>query len=177
MPGRDAHYRLEVDFMDAINGATKRVTLPDGASVDVAIPPGTHDGQVLRLRGKGEPGTGGGTPGDALVEVAVRPHPVFERDGDDIRVELPISLREAVLGGKVEVPTPSGAVMMTLPKGGNTGRVLRLKRKGVRRPDGGRGDMYVKLRVVLPENDGELEQFATGWAAGKTKNPRHGMGA
>jgi DnaJ-class molecular chaperone len=102
---------------------------------------------------------------------------VFERDGDDIRVELPISLREAVLGGKVEVPTPSGPVMMTLPKGGDTGRALRLKQKGVRRPDGGRGDMYVKPRVVLPENDRELEEFVTGWAAGKTQNPRHGMGA
>ena len=100
-------------FLDAINGGKQQLTLPDGSVLDVTIPPGTRDGQVLRLRGKGRPGIGGGPPGDALIEIEVRPHHVFTRKGDDIHVELPISLKEAVLGGKVKVPTPSGAVTMT----------------------------------------------------------------
>ena len=114
-------YRLEVDFLDAVNGATRRLTLPDGSVLDVAIPPGTRDRQVLRLRGKGGRGLGGGPPGDALVEIPVRPHPCFTRQGDDIHLELPVSLPEAVLGAKVAVPTPTGPVTMTVPKGANTG--------------------------------------------------------
>ena len=104
--GQDTLYRLPVDFLEAINGATKRITMPDGGTLDVVIPAGTKDKQVLRLRGKGGPGLGGGPAGDALVEVEVQPHKFFTRDGDDIRVELPISLPEAVLGGKLDVPTP-----------------------------------------------------------------------
>ena len=176
--GRDVRYRLEVDFLDAVNGATKRLTLPDGSVLDVAIPPGTRDGQILRLRGKGGAGLGGGSPGDALVEIRVRPHPQFTRRGDDIHLEMPISLAEAVLGGRVEVPTPSGLVAMTVPKGANSGTVLRLKGKGVPRGDGSRGDAYVTLKVVLPDQpDPELETFVAGWRSGKAYNPRQTMGA
>jgi DnaJ-class molecular chaperone len=164
MRGSDVQYRMEIDFLDAVNGAKRQIVLPDNTALDVTIPPGTRDGQILRLRGKGRPGLGGGPPGDALIEIAVRPHPFFTRKGDDIHVELPISLREAVLGGKVQVPTPSGSVTMTIPKWTNTGAVLRLKRKGAPRPDGSRGDEYVTLKVALPkEPDTELERFVAQW--------------
>src|ERR1700680_1163796 len=160
MRGSDVHYRLELDFLDAINGGKRQITLPDGSVLDVNIPPGTRDGQILRLRGKGRPGTRGGAPGDALVEIEVRPHRIFVREGDDIHVDLPISLSEAVLGGKVKAPTPTGAVTMTVPKWSNTGTVLRLKGKGVPRVDRSRGDELVTLRVMLPEKpDPELEKF------------------
>src|SRR5262249_15335800 len=117
--GQDLHYRLPVDFVESVTGANKRLTLPDGSTLDVAIPPGLLDGQILRLRGKGAPGTGTGGHGDALIEVEVLPDPRFARDGDDISLELPISLSEAVLGGRVRVPTPTGNVTMTVPKGSN----------------------------------------------------------
>jgi DnaJ-class molecular chaperone len=164
MSGADLHYRLELGFLDAVNGSKQQITLPDGPALDITIPPGTRAGQILRLRGKGMPGLNGGSAGDALIEVAVRPHPVFARDNDDIRVELAIPLRTAVLGGKVDVPTPDGTVSMTIPKWSNSGSVLRLKGKGVARRDGGRGDEYVKLSVVLPAKpDAELEQFMSQW--------------
>jgi DnaJ-class molecular chaperone len=115
MRGEDVQYHLALDFLDAANGGRKQLTLPDGSVLDVNIPAGTRDGQILRLRGKGRPGIGGGPPGDALIEIEVRPHPFFTRKGDDIHVELPISLAEAVLGGKVKVPTLSGAVTMNVP--------------------------------------------------------------
>jgi DnaJ-class molecular chaperone len=176
--GQDVRYWLEVDFLDAVNGATRRLTLPDGSVIDVAIPPGAHDGQVLRLRGKGMPGVGGGPRGDALVEIRVRPHPHFTRRGDDIHLEVPISLAEAVLGAKVDVPTPTGPVTMTVPKGVSSGRVLRLKGKGVPRANGSRGDEYVTLKVALPDKpDPELESFVAGWQAGRTHNPRQVMEA
>jgi DnaJ-class molecular chaperone len=177
MRGADVHYRLPVDFLEAVNGATKRVTLPDGSTLDVTIPAGARDGEVLRLRGKGGPGLGGGPGGDALVELEVQAHRLLRRDGDDIRLELPISLSEAVLGGRVEVPTPTGPVTMTVPKGANTGKVLRLRGKGVPRPDGSRGDMYVELKVVLPEDDPELQAFVRNWSAGRAHNPRRTMEA
>jgi DnaJ-class molecular chaperone len=177
MRGADVRYRLPIDFLEAVNGATKRVTLPDGSTLDVKVPAGAEDRQVLRLRGKGETGLGGGPAGDAFVELEVRPHRLFRRDGDDIRLELPISLSEAVLGGKVEVPTPTGPVSMTIHKGANTGKVLRLRGKGVPRPDGRRGDMYVDLQVDLPENDPELEAFVRSWSAGRAHNPRRTMEA
>ncbi|NLS04908.1 J domain-containing protein [Rhizobium sp. P32RR-XVIII] len=174
--GADMHYRLEIDFLDAVNGATRRIALPDGSSLDVAIPPGARDGQTLRLKGKGEPGPQGGEPGDALIELTVRPHPFFERDGNDIRLELPISLNEAVLGGKVPVPTPTGPVSVTIPKGSNTGKVLRLKGKGVAERSGKRGDQYITLKVVLPESiDSELEEFLSRWP-GQAYDPRRKMG-
>ena len=176
--GQDALYRLPVEFLEALNGATKRITLPDGGTLDVVIPSGTRDKQVLRLRGKGGPGLGGGPAGDALVEIEVQPHKFFTRDGDDIRLELPISLPEAVLGGKLDVPTPTGSVRMTVPKGANTGTVLRLKGKGARRSDKSHGDEYVTLKIVLPERlDPELEEFAQRWQAGKDQNPRRHLEA
>ena len=171
--GADVHYRLELDFLDAINGAKRQLTLPDGPVLEVAIPPGTRDGQVLRLRGKGSPGAGGGPPGDALIEVGVRPHRLFTRKGDDIHVELPITLAEAVLGAKVEVPTPTGTVTMSVPKGSNTGTVLRLRGKGVPHPDGSRGDEYVTLKIMLPDKpDPELEKFVAQWQPATAFNPR-----
>jgi DnaJ-class molecular chaperone len=176
--GQDVHYRLELDFLDAVNGAKRQLTLPDQSTLDVNIPPGTRDGQILRLRGKGRPGIGGGPPGDALIEIQVRPHPIFTRKGDDIHVELPISLKEAVLGGKVKVPTPSGTVTMTVPKWANTGRVLRLKGKGVPRADGGRGDEHVTLKVMLPETpDPELEKLIAQWQPADADAPRRAKGA
>ncbi|MGY2047996.1 DnaJ C-terminal domain-containing protein [Methylobacterium sp. JK268] len=162
--GADVRYRLTLDFLDAVNGATRSVTLPDGATLDVRIPPGTRDGQTLRLRGKGEPGQGGAPPGDALIEISVRPHPVFRREGDDIHFEQGVPLHEAVLGGRIEVRTPAGPVTMTLPKWSNSGKVLRLKGKGVPRSDGTAGDAYVKLLVKLPDKpDPELERWVAEW--------------
>ena len=175
--GGDVHYRLEVDFLDAINGASRRVTLPDESVLDVTIPAGTRDGQILRLRGKGRPGLNGGPPGDALVEIAVRPHAYFRREGDNIHLDLPVSLTEAVLGAKIKVPTPTGPVTMTVPKDSNTGTVLRLRGKGAPRSTGGRGDEYVTLKVVLPEkHDPELTSFVSGWS-NKAYNPRRAMEA
>ena len=177
MRGQDAHYRLALDFLDAIKGGKQQITLPDGPVLDVAIPPGTRDGQVLRLRGKGRPGIGGGPPGDALIEIEVRPHRIFTRKGDDVHLELPISLREAVLGGKVKVPTPSGEVTMSIPKWSNTGTVLRLKGQGAPRPNGSRGDEYVTLKVMLPDSpDPELEKFIAQWRPAPARNPREAMG-
>jgi DnaJ-class molecular chaperone len=178
MCGADVRYLLEADFLDAVNGTTRRLTLPDGSVLDVVIPPGTRDRQVLRLRGKGGAGLRGGPPGDALVEIQIRPHPHFTRRGDHIHLEVPVSLPEAVLGAKVEVPTPSGPVTVTVPKGVNSGRVLRLRGKGVPRADGSRGDQYVKLTVALPDKpDPELERFVAGWRPGKAHNPRQAMEA
>jgi DnaJ-class molecular chaperone len=176
MRGADAHYRLTLDFLDAINGGPQQITLPDGSMLDVRIPAGTRDGQFLRLRGKGRPGIGDGPPGDALIEVEVRPHRIFMREGDNIYIELPISLGEAVLGGRVRVPTPTGPVTMTVPKWSNTGTTLRLKGKGVPRADGSKGDELVSLKIMLPEKpDPEVEKFAAQW--GGNYNPREAMEA
>jgi DnaJ-class molecular chaperone len=176
--GQDVQYRLPVEFMEAVNGATKRISMPGGGTLDVTIPAGTRDGQMLRLRGKGGPGIGGAPSGDALVEIEVRPHKFFTRKDDDIGIELPISLPEAVLGAKLDVPTPTGPVRMTVPKGANTGRVLRLKGKGAPRKDGSRGDEYVTLKIVLPERlDAEIEEFAQRWQAGQKHDPRRDMEA
>ncbi|MDB5402783.1 MAG: hypothetical protein QOD93_2569 [Acetobacteraceae bacterium] len=177
MRGNDRHYRLELDFLDAVNGATRRIILPDGSSLDVVIPPGTRDHQTLRLREKGEPSSSGGGAGDALIEVIVRPHPFFHRDGNDIRLDLPITLTQAVLGGRIAVPTPDGSVTVTIPKWSNTGKVLRLKGRGV--PSGGsrRGDEYLTLQIKLPQKrDPDLENFIEHWPAGRTYNPRREMG-
>jgi DnaJ-class molecular chaperone len=171
--GQDLHYRLPIDFVESITGANKRLTLPDGGSLDVTIPPGLVDGQILRLRGRGEPGAGTGGHGDALIEVEVLPDRRFTREGDDISMELAISLPEAVLGGRIRVPTPTGDVTMTVPKGSNTGTTMRLKGKGAPRRGGGHGDQFVKLKVVLPKSpDPELEAFVSNWGKGKTFNPR-----
>ncbi|MBM3540314.1 MAG: J domain-containing protein [Alphaproteobacteria bacterium] len=161
--GADVAYEMKVDFLDAARGAKRRLTLPDGKVLDVTIPPGSHDGQQLRLKGQGTPGLGGGAAGDAYIQIEVSPHPYFRREGVDIHLELPVTLSEAVAGAKIPVPTIDGTVTMTIPKGSNTGSTLRLKGKGV--PDGGgRGDQYVRLTVVLPEGvDAELERFVQNW--------------
>ncbi len=175
MRGPDIPFHLHVDFLDAVNGATRRLALPDGSTLDVTIPPGIRNGQILRLKGKGRPGLGGGPSGDALIEIEIVPHPSFTRQGDDIRLDLPISLSEAVLGGRVDVPTPTGPVTMTIPKGSNSGTVLRIRGKGVGRRDGMRGDEYVTLTIVLPRTlDPALESFISGWEAGRRFNPREG---
>jgi DnaJ-class molecular chaperone len=172
--GSDLHYSLAVDFLDAVNGATKRISLPEGGSLDVTIPPGIQQGQTLRLRGKGAPSPGEGEAGDALVEVSIEPHPLFSRHGDNIHVDLPVTFAEAVLGGEIKTPTPTGPVMLKAPKGSNTGTVLRLKGKGVQKPSG-RGDLLVKLKIVAPsEPDPELEAFLATWAP-PNYNPRKGM--
>lgn len=173
--GADLRYRLAVEFLDAIKGATKRLTLPDGGTLDVTIPPGIQEGQVLRLRGKGAPSGGEGEAGDALVEISITPHRFFTRVGDDIHLELPVTLAEAFLGSHVKVPTPTGPVMLKVPKASNTGSVLRLKGKGVPH-QGGHGDELVKLKVMLPsEPTPELETFLSNWTAGKSYDPRRDM--
>ena len=170
--GHDLQYGLSIDFLDAVNGATQRLTLPGGGTLDVTIPPGIQQGQVLRLRGKGAPSPGEGEPGDALVEVAVKPHPFFTRHGDDIHLELPVTLTEAIVGARVEVPTPSGKVIVTVPKGSNTGSILRLKGKGV----AARGDELVKLKVMLPTGpEPDLEAFLANWNPKTRYNPRGDM--
>ncbi|MFD1326515.1 DnaJ C-terminal domain-containing protein [Mycoplana ramosa] len=175
--GRDAYFSMEIDFLEAANGAKKQISLPDGPPIDLTIPPGTRDGQTLRLRGKGEPGVNGGPAGDARIEIRVRPHSFYRQDGDDVRYEVPISLSEAVLGGKIRVPTLDGAVNVTIPANSNTGKVLRLKGKGLHKPGGGHGDAYVTLQVTLPPAaDPELTAFVKGWEAGKAQRPRKHMG-
>ncbi|RVT39568.1 DnaJ C-terminal domain-containing protein [Sphingobium algorifonticola] len=174
--GQDLLYRLAISFADSVTGVSQRLTLPGGGTLDVTIPPGILDGQTLRLKGKGAAGMGKGGPGDALIEIEVKPDARFTRDGDDITIDLPISLSEAVLGGKVRVPTPTGDVTMTVPAGSNSGSTLRLKGKGAPRAAGGRGDQLVKLRIMLPKpGDPELERFVTSWEAGKTHNPREAV--
>ncbi|MEI9899876.1 MAG: J domain-containing protein [Hyphomicrobium sp.] len=163
--GQDVRYTLEVDFLEAALGATKRVTLPGGGMLDLNVPAAVTDGQVLRLKGKGQRGVGGAEAGDALVEVRVRPHPQFKREDDDILLEVPITIDEAVLGAKVEVPTISGRVQLSIPKGTSSGRVFRLKGKGVK--SAGRaepGDQLVSVKIVLPENiDDTLAYFFSEW--------------
>lgn len=173
--GLDLRYRLSIDFLDAVNGATKRLTLPEGGSLDVTIPSGIQEGQILRLRGKGAPSAGEGEAGDALVAVSINPHRFLVRHGDDIHMDLPVTLAEAVLGARIRVPTPAGPVTLTVPKGSNTGAVLRLKGKGISRR-GGHGDELVNLKVMLPtEPDPELEAFLSSWAPGTSYDPRRDM--
>lgn len=175
--GQDLHYRLPLTLAESIDGGTRRLTMPTGGVIDVAIPAGVFDGQVLRLKGKGAPGTGEGGAGDALIELEVLPDARFQREGDDLTLELPVSLREAVLGASVRVPTPTGEVAMTVPAGSNGGAVMRLKGQGAPRRGGGRGDEFVRLRIVLPrEADPELQRFVTEWSAGKAHNPREEVG-
>lgn len=174
--GQDLRYHLEVDFLDAVNGATRRVTMPDGNAIDITIPPGLKDGQTLRLRGKGAQGIGQGAPGDALVTVSVRPHPVFTRSGTDIELELPITFDEAVLGAKVDVPTVSGSVSVTVPRGASSGQRLRLRGKGIKDAKGRSGDQIVRLKIVLPKRiDSEMEDLARRWRDKAGFDPRAEM--
>lgn len=175
MRGPDRHYTLEVGFLEAARGATRRITLPDGNVLDVKIPQGLADGQTIRLRGKGGEGIGGGPAGDALVTATVSEHPFFRREGEDILVEVPIGFDEAVLGAKVEVPTIDGRVAVTVPKGASSGQVLRLRGRGVKRGDK-RGDQLVSLKVVAPKTiDPELEAFFRSWRESHAYDPRKGV--
>lgn len=149
--GADLRHRLEVDFMTAVRGGRERMTLKNGRVLEVDVPAGTTEGQVLRLRGQGHPSPGGGPAGDALIEIRVRPHPHFRRVGHDLHVDLPVSLSEALLGGKVKVPTIDGAVRVSIAPGANSGHTLRLRGKGVPHADGSRGDQLVRLVVMLPD--------------------------
>lgn len=174
--GADAQYRLRVAFEDAARGATRRISLTNGRTVNVRIPPGTETGTTLRLRGQGKPGRHGGEAGDALVEILVRDHPVFRRQGDDVVAEVPVSLSEAVLGAKITVPTVDGRVAVTVPEGANAGALLRLKGKGLPRkdgPEGARGDQLVRLRIVIddPEDD-RLRSFLRGWRPTRPRDVR-----
>lgn len=164
--GADIRQRVEVDFLDAVNGAQRELVLPEGRRLKVTIPAGTTDGQALRLKGQGGISPGGGPSGDLHLEIAVRPHPMFTRKDNDILAELPVTLGEALLGGKIEVPTVDGPVSMTVPKGSNTGTRLRVRGKGVPGPGGGRGDHYVTLKVMLPDPpDAELTRLIETWTA------------
>jgi len=173
MRGRDVRYTLEVDFLEAATGAKKRVTMPDGGVLDITVPEGVADGQTLRLKGQGATGPRGGEAGDALVEIKVRQHALFKRSGDDIVLELPVTIDEAVLGAKIEVQTISGRVQLTVPKGTSSGRVFRLKGKGVRNTTtGNTGDQLVTVRIVLPETiDNELSYFMSEWRQKHSYNP------
>jgi DnaJ-class molecular chaperone len=173
-PGADVSYTLPIDFLEAAKGAKKRVTMADGRTIDLSIPPGVHDRQILRLKAQGMPGFEGGPAGDAYVELHVQPHPYFERKDQNIHIDLPVSLPEAVLGGRIEVPTIDGPVTMTVPKGSNTGTTLRLRGRGVvDQRSGQRGDQYVRLQVALPKApDAELEDLVRRWAARHPYDPR-----
>lgn len=171
--GADLHFRLPVTLAESIAGGVRRVTLPAGGTLDVTLPAGIVDGQTLRLKGKGTPGSGHGGPGDALVEIEVAPDPRFARDGSDLLYEAPVSLTEAVEGGRIRIPTPTEDVTLTVPPDSSSGTTLRLKGKGAPKRGGGRGDLRVKLRIVLPKPaDPALKAFVADWEAGKAFNPR-----
>jgi len=170
--GADVAYRLKVPFTDAASLAPQRITLADGKTIDLKLPKGLEDGTRIRLSGKGQPGPAGN--GDAIVTVSIAPHPFYTREGSDIRLNLPVTLKEAVLGAKVKVPTPDGPVMLTIPKGASSGKVLRLKGRGFTEKSGKRGDQLVTIEVDLPAADSELEAFAERWKGGG--NPRAPLG-
>ena len=157
-----SRYSAEIDFMEAALGGRKRVTMPDGRTLDIIIPEGIEDGQQLRLKGQGDKG------GDAYVEVYIRPHPQFTRKGQDIYIEMPVGFHESILGSKIEAPTIHGPVEITIPKGASSGASLRLKGKGIKK-----GDQYVKLKIVMPSHiDAELEEAIRQWAQKHHFNPR-----
>ena len=171
MRGQDLRYTLEVDLLEAVTGTKKRVTLPEGGTLDLAVPEGVTDGQVLRLKGRGAAGPQGGEAGDALVEIKVKPHAQFKRVGDDITIELPITIDEAILGAKVEVPTVTGRVHLSIPKGTSSGKTFRLKGKGVANKTGG-GDELVTVRIVLPDTiDESLSYFFSEWRQKNAYDP------
>ena len=170
--GADITYRLKVPFVDAATRKPQRVTLAGGKTVDLKLPNGVDSGTKIRLAGQGQPGPAGN--GDAIVTIEVAAHPFFTRDGKDIRLDLPISLKEAVLGAKVKVPTPEGPVMLTVPKGASSGKVLRLKGRGFADKAGKRGDQLVTLVIDVPAGDAALERFVANWDGGG--NPRAGLG-
>ncbi len=171
--GPDAAYRLEVTFEDAATRQEQRVTMSNGKTLDIRLPAGVEDGTRIRLSGQGHDGPGG--KGDAIISIAVRSHPFFRRDGDHIRLDLPVSLDEAVLGARVRVPTVDGPVMLAIPKHSTSGKVLRLKGKGFTGKDGSRGDQLVTLMVDIPA-DPELSAFLESWSGRGRGNPRKALG-
>ncbi len=174
MRGMDYRYNLEISFLEAANGTKKRVQFPDNETLDISVPPGIESGQTLRLKHKGGPGAGRGEPGDALIELRVQPHPLFGRDGDNITLEVPVSLGEAVLGARVEVPTIGGRVTVAVPKGASSGQVLRLRGKGIKSSRSGvHGDQLITLKLVLPASvDSELERIIHDWMQNHPYDPR-----
>ena len=172
--GADVAYRLAVDFEDAAALKPQRITLSSGKTIDLKLTPEAVAGTPMRLAGQGEQGPGG--PGDATVNVEVKPHRFFTRDGDDVRLDLPVRLDEAVLGARIKLPTVEGAVMMTIPEGSTSGKVLRLKGRGFHKRGGGRGDQLVTLMIDLPADDEALKQFAENWSGDEQRNPRANLG-
>jgi DnaJ-class molecular chaperone len=174
--GRDEVYRLRVPFLSAVLGATEELVLPDGRRLSVRIPPGVETGQSLRLRGQGGPGRNGGAAGNAVIELEVADHPVFRREGQDLHMDLPVTLREAVLGGPVTVPAPGGPLRVTLPPASDTGRQIRLRGKGIpAQADRPAGDLLLTLRVVIGRPDAALEAFLRDWQPEHQEDPRRGM--
>jgi DnaJ-class molecular chaperone len=173
--GADVRQTLTIDFLAAASGGKHRVTLPGGRAVEVAVPSGAADGQVLRLRGQGEASPTGGMAGDALIEIRIADHRHFSREGDDVRLELPVTLKEAVLGAKVRVPTIDGPVDLQVPPGSSSGSLLRLRGKGFASGTGKRGDQIVRLVVALPAGDEALRAFLQGWTPASGHDPRKGM--
>jgi len=176
--GADVNYTVPVDFLEAAKGAKKRIKLGDGKTLNVTIPPGTEDRDLLRLKGQGLSGMGGASDGDALVEVHIEPHAFFTRKDDNIHLELPVTLQEALLGATVPAPTIHGQVTMRIPAESNSGTTLRLKEKGIHnKKTGKKGDQYVKLRIVLPDKpDSELNSFVESWGKSNRYDPRRKAG-
>ncbi len=172
--GENVAYRLQVPFVDAATLEPQRVTLSDGKTLDLKLPAGVESGTQMKLSGKGEQGPGGA--GDAILTIDVQPHRFFTRDGDDVRIDLPISLAEAVLGGSIKAPTVEKPVMLTIPKGTTSGKTLRLKGKGFHKKTGGRGDQLVTLMIDIPADNKALADFVEGWTKSNTGNPRGAMG-
>ncbi len=175
MRGQDRHFHLQVSLIEALTGAKKTVGLPEGGKIALTIPAGIEDGKTMRLAGKGEPGLNSGPPGDAYVRIEVSPDPVFTRDGDDIKIDLPVGIDEAVLGATVSVPTIDGRVNLKVPPNSSSGRVMRLKGKGAPKAGGGAGDMLVTLKIVLPNKaDPALEEALKTWRENHPHDPRAG---
>lgn len=176
--GADVHYAVQVGFLDAATGVRKRIQLSDGKTLDVAIPEGMENGQTLRLKGKGRLGFNGGPDGDAYLEVQIDPHAFFTRKDNDVHLEIPVTLAEALQGAQIEVPTVHGKVAMKVPAGANSGTALRLKGKGIKdRKSGLYGDQYVKLKVMLPDTvDKDLVDFVADWSEKHPYDPRRKAG-
>src|SRR6185295_12596625 len=175
MRGQDVAATMTITLNEAAHGGTRRVGLPNGKDLEVKIPAGVTDGQTIRLKGQGMPAPHGGPPGDVLITVSVAPHPLFKAEGQNLRLELPVTLYEAVLGGKIRVPTLDGAVELGIPPGTNSGRTLRVKGKGLP-GTAGAGDLYATIRIMLPEHgDAELEELRKKWRYGKPYDPRRDM--
>lgn len=175
--GQDVNYSLPVTFLEAANGARRTVTLPDGKTLKVMIPEGAHDRQMMRLKGQGMPGFNGGPAGDAYIELHVQPHPFFERKDNNVHLEVPVTLREAVLGAQIEVPTISGSISLKVPKFSNTGTRLRLREKGILDPKTQqRGHQFISLKVMLPvEEEPDLTAFLETWLPKVDQDPRKEM--